>query len=192
MRAVKKIIGRSLLWLLGWKVEAEGMDEPKAIMVGYPHTSSWDFPIFILTMWVLDIRSQWLGKQSLFTGPLGPVFRALGGVPVDRSGGKNMVQAVSELFEQHDTLLFGVAPSGTRSYSPFWRSGFYHMAVAAKVPLILGSVDFGRRVGCFLGTVHLTGDVATDMDQIREMYAHVRGRNPERQTPIRLAEEMEE
>ena len=123
---------------------------------------------------------------------MGPLFRKLGGVPVDRSGGKNMVQAVSQLFEEHDDLLFGIAPSGTRSYSSHWRSGFYHMAVAANVPIALGSVDFGSRTGCFLGTVHLTGDVGSDMDKIRTIYAHVRGRNPNRQTPIRLVDEMEE
>lgn len=192
MRWVKKYMATAVLWLLGWRVESEHLPPAKAIMVGYPHTSTWDFPIFILTTWALGIKSQWLGKQSLFQGALGPLFRRLGGVPVDRSGGKNMVQAVAQLFGEHDRLLFGVAPSGTRGYSPYWRSGFYHMAYEAKVPLILGSVDFGRRVGCFLGTVNLTGDVAADMDAIRDIYAHVRGRNPECQTPIRLADEMEE
>ena len=192
MLMVKKYIGLALLWILGWRVEVRDLSERKAILVGYPHTSSWDFPIFILTTWALGIKPRWLGKQSLFTGALGPLFRGLGGLPVDRSGGQNTVQAVVQLFDEHDDLMVGIAPSGTRSYASHWRSGFYHMALAAKVPLLLGSVDFGRRVGCFLGAVHLTGDVARDMDEIRSIYAHVQGRNPERQVPIRLAEEMEE
>ncbi len=192
MNMVKKYVGKTALWILGWRVEAHDLPTKKAILVGYPHTSTWDFPIFVFTMWALGIQTKWLGKQSLFEGSMGPLFRRLGGVPVDRSGGKNMVQVVSQLFKEHEDLLFGIAPSGTRSYSSHWRSGFYHMAVAANVPLALGSVDFGRRVGCFLGSVHLTGDMRADMDQIRSMYAHVRGRNPDRQTPIRLADEIEE
>ncbi len=192
MKWVKKYVATVVLWMLGWRVEAEHLPPDKAIMVGYPHTSTWDFPIFILTTWSLGIKTQWLGKQSLFKGVFGTVFRRLGGVPVDRSGGKNMVQAVAQLFKEHDHLLFGIAPSGTRSYSPHWKSGFYHMAHAAEVPLVLGSVDFGRRVGSFLGTVHTSGDLMADMEKIRSIYAHVRGRNPESQTPIRLAEEVEE
>jgi 1-acyl-sn-glycerol-3-phosphate acyltransferase len=192
MKQVKKWLGRAGLWVFGWRPEAEIPDTPKFILVGYPHTSTWDFPLFILTAWALGVRSRWAGKKSLFKGPLGGLFRALGGVPVDRSGGKNMVATVVELFEQNERLIFGIAPSGSRSYTSHWRSGFYHMARAADVPLVLGSVDFARRTGCLLEVIHLTGDVAKDMDRIRAGYAQVRGRNPERQTPVRLKQEGEE
>jgi len=189
MTTVKKWLGRLGLWVLGWRADAQIPDTPKFILVGYPHTSTWDFPLFILTAWALGVKSRWAGKQSLFQGPWGGMFRALGGVPVDRAGGKNMVATVAELFESHERLIFGLAPSGSRSYTSHWRSGFYHMARAANVPLVLGSVDFARRSGCLLEVVHLTGDMGADMDRIRAAYAHVRGRNPERQTPIRLEAE---
>lgn len=188
---VKKLVGHTVLWLLGWHVEGEPPEHPKCIVVGHPHTSSWDFPLFVMTMWVLGVRMRWMGKQSLFSGPMGGLFRALGGLPVDRSGGKNTVQAVADLFEEHETLMVGIAPSGTRKAGEHWKSGFYHIALAAKVPLALGSIDFKKRAGCFLGSVHLTGDMKTDMDAIRQGYAGVEGRNPERQIPIRLAEEMD-
>ncbi len=192
MKLVKKWVGRAGLWLFGWRPEAEIPDTPKFVLVGYPHTSTWDFPLFIFTAWALDVRCRWAGKQSLFKGPLGRMFRALGGVPVDRSGGKNMVSTVVDLFEQNERLIFGIAPSGSRSRTEHWRSGFYHMAREANVPLVLGSVDFARRSGCLLDVVHLTGDVSTDMDRIRAVYADVRGRNPDQQTPIRLQSEGEE
>ena len=189
MKAVKKLAGKTILWLLGWKAEARMPDVPKCIVVGHPHTSTWDFPLFIFTLWALGINMRWIGKQSLFDGPMGGLYRALGGLPVDRSGGKNTVQAVADLFAQHEELIFGLAPAGTRSHSPHWKSGFYHMALAANVPLVLGSIDFGRRTGCLLQTVHLTGNMTEDMDTIRAVYQDVKGRNPEQETPIRLAEE---
>ena len=192
MTQVKKWLGRAGLWVFGWRPEAVIPDTPKFVLVGYPHTSTWDFPLFILTAWALDVRCRWAGKQSLFNGPLGGLFRALGGVPVDRTGGKNMVSTVAELFAQNERLIFGIAPSGSRSFTHHWRSGFYHMAREANVPLVLGSVDFARRSGCLLEVIHLTGDVTADMDRIRAAYSAVRGRNPERQTPIRLKSEIEE
>lgn len=192
MNVLKKAIGRSAMWLLGWRVEAEIPLARRFIAVGHPHTSTWDFLLFILMIWSIDLRLCWIGKKSLFDSPFGWFFYALGGLPVDRSGGKNMVVSVAELFEQHEDLALGIAPAGTRNYSPHWRSGFYHMALGAKVPLVLGSIDFKRRAVCILETLHLTGDVGTDMDRIRSVYASVEGRNPERMTPIRLAVELEE
>ena len=110
---------------------------------------------------------------------------------MDRSGGKNTVQSVAELFEKHETLLIGITPSGTRSYSPHLRSGFYHMAHEAGVPLLLASLDFNTRRATLLESIQLTGNVTADMDRIREIYGEVRGKNPEQQTPVRLAEEVE-
>jgi len=180
------------MWLLGWRVEADIQLERRFIAVGHPHTSTWDFPLFILMIWSIKMPLRWMGKKSLFDSSFGWFFYALGGLPVDRSGGKNMVVSVAELFEQHEDLAIGIAPAGTRKYTPHWRSGFYHMALGAKVPLVLGSIDYKRRVVCILETVHLTGEVAADMDRIRAVYATVQGRNPERMVPVRLAVELEE
>ena len=186
MNKVKKLVAMCVMWLLGWRVESAITPPPKCIVVGHPHTSTWDFPLFVFTLWILEIDMKWIGKQSLFQGPFGWLFRALGGLPVDRSGGKNTVQSVVELFGSHDELMLGIAPSGTRKSGEYWRSGFYHMAHAANVPLVLGSIDFKRRSGRFIGSLEASGDIEADMVRIREMYQGVEGRNPERQIAIRL------
>ncbi|MAY79282.1 MAG: glycerol acyltransferase [Deltaproteobacteria bacterium] len=192
MTAVKKVVGKSLLWVFGWQAEIT-VDLPKKyIVVGYPHTSTWDFPLFVLTIWSMGIPMKFLGKKSLFVGPFGWLFTALGGLPVDRTGGKDMVKQVAQLFEDHDELSIGLAPSGTRGHAEHLRSGFYHMAAASDVPLVLGSMDFGRRVGCLIDAVHPSGDIGADMDKIRKIYTHIRGRNPELMVPIRLRSELEE
>jgi len=192
MTVLKMAIARSAIWLLGWRVEAEIPSARRFIAVGHPHTSTWDFPLFILMIWSIGLPLRWIGKKSLFDSSFGWFFYALGGLPVDRSGGKNMVVSVAELFAQHEDLTLGIAPAGTRKYSTHWRSGFYHMALGAKVPLVLGSIDFKRRVVCILDTLHLSGDVGTDMDLIRAAFAPMKGRNPERMAPIRLAVELTE
>jgi len=189
MAMAKKLVAQFVMWLLGWRVECPFAPPPKCIVVGHPHTSTWDFPLFVLTLWVLKIDMRWIGKQSLFEGPFGWLFRALGGLPVDRTGGKNTVQSVTELFAAHDELRLGIAPSGTRDSGDHWRSGFYHMAKASNVPLVLGSIDFKRRAGRFIGVLDVGGDLAADMDRIRAMYEGVEGRNPERQIEIRLMDE---
>ncbi len=181
-----------MLWLLGWRTEGVAPDLKRYVMIGHPHTSTWDFPVFIFTIWALEIPVRFLGKKSLFDSSFGWMFYALGGVPVDRSGGKNMVQAVADLFEERDKLVLGLSPAGTREASSSWKSGFYYMALAANVPVVCGSIDFKRRRAVILGAVDLCGDVATDMDAIRLLYADVAGRNPARMVPVRLASELEE
>lgn len=189
---LKKWIGHGCLWVLGWRVERLAPVPKRCIMIGHPHTSNWDFPIFIFAIWALDIPVCFLGKKSLFDSPFGWLFYALGGLPVDRSGGKNTVQSVAELFDGRDALVLGLSPAGTRKASPHWRSGFYHMALTAGVPLVCASLDYKARRGVVLGTVSLTGEVGEDMDRLRALYAPVDGRNPERVVPVRLASETEE
>jgi 1-acyl-sn-glycerol-3-phosphate acyltransferase len=192
MIAVKKVLGQSLLWLLGWRTEITLSLPKKYIVVGYPHTSTWDFPLFVLTTWSMGIPMKFIGKKSLFDGPFGWLFTALGGLPVDRTGGQDMVKQVAQLFAEHEELRIGLAPSGTRGHAEYLRSGFYHMAAESNVPLVLGSMDFGRRVGCLMEAVYPSGDVGSDMDKVREIYARIQGRNPERMVPVRLRSEMEE
>ena len=189
MVVVKKCGAKAIMWLLGWRVEGEAPSQRKFIVVGHPHTSNWDFPLFVFTLWIWNMPMKWMGKQSLFQGPFGWLFRSLGGLPVDRSGGKNTVQAVADLFAEHEELMLGIAPSGTRKGGAHWRSGFYHMAMQANVPLVLGSIDFKMRAGRIIGTVHPSGNIEADMEIIRNMYAGVEGRYPDRQMPIRLASE---
>lgn len=187
---MRRVLGTLGLWCLGWQAEGEVPEDHRAVLVGHPHTSTWDFPIAVLGTWALGVDMKFIGKTSLFTGPFGWLFRALGGIPVDRSTSSDTVALIAERFAAGGPLMLGLAPAGTRMAGTHWRSGFYHIARAAKVPVALGSIDFARRRVGLAALVDLTGDVSADMDRIRAAYAGVRGRNPDRQIPIRMAEEI--
>lgn len=161
----------------------------KAVFVAAPHTSNWDLPFTLAVAWSLDMDISWAGKQSLFRAPFGPLMRALGGVPIDRSKRGNQVERIASTFEDQRELFLVIAPSGTRSKRDHWKSGFYRIAQTAKVPMMLGFLDYASRRGGLAFTMEPSGDVAADMERIRSFYAGVRGRHPERESTPRLREE---
>ncbi len=137
----------------------------------------------------MGIRPSWLGKRQIFRKPFGRFMRWLGGIPVDRSKSTNMVGQVVERFGQIDRLFLVIPPSATRHKAAHWKSGFYHIARGANVPILLTFLDYSRKVGGIGPALMPTGDVSADMDVIRAFYAGVQGRYPENQTPIYLPEE---
>lgn len=171
------------------------MPEPpskKYVLIGAPHTSNWDFVVGLLALWALGIRARWLGKKELFKPPLGLLMRLLGGIPVDRSRRNNLVDQVAEVFRREEEIAILITPEGTRGKAPYWRTGFYHMALKAGVPIALGYVDFRRKevgIGAYLWP---TGDLRRDFEAIRAFYQDKTGLRPEKQGPIRLREEAEE
>jgi 1-acyl-sn-glycerol-3-phosphate acyltransferase len=175
--------------MLGWTAEGALPDDRRAILIGHPHTSSWDFLFAILGTWALGVDMKFIGKKSLFVGPFGGLFRWLGGTPVDRDQASDVVTQIAERFAGGGPLVIGLSPSGTRKAGSHWRSGFYHMARAAGVPVAAGYIDFATRSVGLGDMVELTGDMGQDMDRIRAAYAGKVGRNPERQIPIRLKSE---
>jgi len=179
-------------WILrrcGWTISGRKPAEAKYVMVASPHTSYWDTPVMLLCAVHLGIRLRWLVKAQANRGLLGALLRRLGGIPVDRSGGHGAVARATAAFRDHDELALALAPDGTRRYCDYWRSGFYHLARAADVPVAFGFQDWGaRRVG-FGPTLRLTGDVKVDMDRVRAFYAGMVGKYPERTSRIRLKEE---
>jgi 1-acyl-sn-glycerol-3-phosphate acyltransferase len=182
-------LGALWLRLFGWKVEGRLPDAPKTVVIAAPHTSNWDMPFMLAVAYVLGLRPAWLGKKELFVGPLGPLFRFLGGVPVDRSKRANLVQEVAERFADVERLFLVIPPSGTRSRAPHWKSGFYHIARAAGVPIVCSFLDYRRKVGGIGPVIVPTGDIGADMEKLRAFYSGITGRYPERTTPVRLAEE---
>jgi 1-acyl-sn-glycerol-3-phosphate acyltransferase len=182
-------VGRLWLRIFGWRVEGRLPDAPKSVVIAAPHTTNWDLPHMLAVAWVLGVRPAWLGKKELFAGPVGTLFRLLGGVPVDRSKRANLVQQVAERFAEVDRLFLVVPPSGTRSRAPHWKSGFYHIARAADVPVVCAFLDYRRKVGGIGPVIEPTGDVGADMDKLRAFYSGVTARYPERTTPVRLVEE---
>lgn len=180
---------RFACWVLriaGWTCIDLVSRPERAVLIGYPHTSNWDFPIGVLAMAALGLNARWVGKDSLFRGPMGPVMRWLGGIPVNRRERTGFVERVAYQLRQSEPFLLAIAPEGTRSRTPGWKSGFYRIARGADLPLLVGIIDYGhRRIGlvkCFT----LTGDESADMAAIAACYADCRGCRPERASPIRL------
>ncbi|WP_018110561.1 1-acyl-sn-glycerol-3-phosphate acyltransferase [Thermus igniterrae] len=182
-------------WLLGRAGWRYFMPEPpsrKYVLIGAPHTSNWDFVVGLLALWALGIRARWLGKKELFKPPLGLLMRLLGGIPVDRSRRSNLVDQVAEILAREEEIAILITPEGTRGKAPYWRTGFYHMALKAGVPIALGYADFRRKevgIGAYLWP---TGDLRRDFEAIRAFYQDKTGLRPEKQGPIRIREEVEE
>lgn len=187
---IRRAIGRLYLWWAGWKVEGDPPPVPKFVMIAAPHTSNWDFPYMIAVSWVLGVRLHWLGKDSLFRFPWGLFFRALGGIPVDRSKSNNMVEQLAEAFAEREKLILAISAEGTRKGGgDTWKSGFYRIALAAGVPIALGYLDFSKKRGGVGGVVHPTGDVKADMDEIRAFYCASMAKFPELFRTPRLRDE---
>lgn len=175
-----------LLRLIGWRSDYVPPPGPKAVVVFYPHTSNWDFPLGILFRARYGIDARWAGKDSLFRGPLRRVFLSMGGIPINRREPSGIVAALVDAFAQHDRLMICIAPEGTRSKTDHWKSGFYRLAQAAQVPVGLAYVDYrNKRIG-LERWVELSGDAAEDLAQIAAGYADACGRYPDKAAPIRF------
>lgn len=179
-----------ILRLTGWRLSYR---QPcrKGLVILYPHTSNWDFVFGMLTIGALRLPARWAAKDTLFKGVSGRLFSALGGVPVNRRERTGFVDQMVAEFARHEDFILAMAPEGTRSRTECWKSGFYRLALAAKVPLGLGYMDYARRELGVEVWLDLSGDMATDMDCIRAAYAGHRGRRPEMMGPIRLREEVD-
>ena len=182
-------LAAAALGLFGWTVLLPPAPGKKLVGVAYPHTSNWDLLPALLWTWATRTPLKFVAKHSLFKFPLGPLLRAWGGVPVNRRrAGDNFVTAVAALIAQQPEIVLGLAPEGTRERNEAWKSGFYHMAQAAGVPIALIVFDWKRKRVGVLAYLTPSGDLAADYEQIRAVYAGVQGRHPQKATPIRPAE----
>ena len=177
---------RFILRLLGWRLIDLPQRPAKAVVIAYPHTSNWDFPVTLLALAALPYGAQWVGKDTMFRGILGPVMRALGGVEVNRRERTGFVERVAEEFRQRTSFHLIMATEGTRRLRPGWKSGFYRIAVAARVPVIMATVDYGKREVGLLASIELTGDETADMARIAACYEGRTGYSHENASPIRL------
>ena len=182
-------LARWILKLLGWRLDFEGFPARQGVAIVYPHTSNWDFPIGMLAKWALGIPAHFWGKDSLFSWPVvGAWMHWVGGIPIDRSSSKGVVGQMVHVFEQHkqnDQLLWlGLAPEGTRSHTPGWRSGFYQLALGAQVPLALVKLDWGQRRFSVVDFYDLTGHVEQDYAHMAQVFAGVEGFHVHQMGPI--------
>lgn len=183
---------RLAIWALrlrGWRLAGEVPCLPKYLVVFGPHTCNWDFPLAMLAGAGFGIRFRWLGKHSVFRWPVAGFLRRIGGIPVRRQRSEGIVGQIAAAYAAADSLVIGLTPEGTRTSTPYWRSGFYHMALAAGVPLVPASLDRPTRRITLGPAMTLSGDPADDMGVIRSFYAGTRGIHPEKASAIRLREE---
>jgi len=184
-------MARLYLRLFGWRVEGSLPAGTKAVAIAAPHTTNWDLPHMLAVSYVLGVKPSWLGKRQLFRGAFGWLMRRLGGVPVDRDRRSNLVQQAADYFATVDQLFLVIPPSGTRRRATHWKSGFYHVARQANVPIICAFLDYERKVGGIGPTIAPGGDVRRDMAVIRAFYEGVAAKYPALVTPARLLEEDE-
>ncbi len=188
VRGVSARFAAAMLRLAGWRVVLAQPVPGRCVVVFYPHTSNWDFPIGLMAKWMLGIHFRFIAKDSLFSMPLAWWLRRWGGIPVDRSGGTGVIARLAAEFSEHDDFKLVIAPEGTRSATERWKSGFYHLARAARVPVALAFIDYRRREVGVGGYIELTGDVAADMARVAAFYADKTARKPENAGPVRLDE----
>ena len=167
------------LKLTGWKVEGQlPQGCTKSVLIAAPHTSNWDLPYTLMVAFALRLHIYWMGKEQLFRFPFRGLMMWLGGIPVHREKASNLVAASSQAIVAADgPLQLVVPPEGTRSKSRYWKTGFYYIAVGAKVPIVMAYMDYSRKVSGLGPVFHPTGDIDADMAAIKTFYAPFKGKN---------------
>ncbi|MFN3571688.1 MAG: 1-acyl-sn-glycerol-3-phosphate acyltransferase [Polaromonas sp.] len=184
-------LARWLLRLLGWRVDFQGLPTQQGVIVVYPHTSNWDFPIAILLKWAVGIPVMFWGKDTLFRIPLfGAWMGWLGGVPVRRASPQGVVGQMTALMKQKKALgqyfWLALSPEGTRRLTGGWRSGFYRLALDAGVPVGLAGLDYSRKRLVFRDFLRLSGNEALDLERMAQALQDVRGLRADAAAPVRL------
>jgi len=170
-----RLLAIATLRLIGWRGIGETPERQRFVLIAAPHTSNWDFPLMLLVVLQLRLRLYWMGKHSLFSFPFRGLMRWLGGIPIDRSRNHNTVDQVVQLYRQQDELVVLIPPEGTRKRVERWKTGFYHIANNAEVPIMLGYLDVSRHEAGLADYFQPTGDLEADMREIRAFYADKRG-----------------
>jgi 1-acyl-sn-glycerol-3-phosphate acyltransferase len=177
---MKRIARFILFTILGWELVGYfPKDIKKYVVIAAPHTSWIDFPIAILSRVASGIMINFIGKNSLFNGPFGFFFRALGGTPVDRSKNNNLVDAIIEIFNSKEEFRLGLSPEGTRKKVAKWKTGFYYIAKGANVPIVMATLDFENKQIKISEPYYTTDNKVADFNFFDAFYKNVKGKNPE-------------
>ena len=180
MHAFAKLLFR----LTGWKTEGTVPHPAHFVIIAAPHTSNWDAFVMLTAAYIFRVKISWFVKEAAFFFPLGTIVRYFGGVPIDRSTRRNVVGQAVARFEQSEHLILAVPPEATRSKSPFWKTGFYHIARGAGVPIVLGYLDYRRKVAGLGPAFMPTGDIEADFQAFDEFYADVTPKYPEQRGTV--------
>ena len=186
---MRKLLANAFLRATGWKPETAPPEKKRFVLIAAPHTSNWDLFYLLAFAEVFDVPISFMMKHTVFRGPLGPLFRSLGGIPIYRHKRGDLVKQMVEVFGEKDDFVLVVPSEGTRARVEFWKSGFYHIAREANVPIVLSYLDYARKRGGFGPAVIPSGNVRDDMDVIRDFYADKSGKHPHLFAEPRLREE---
>ena len=166
--------------ILGWSTVGEiPPDLKKYVIIAAPHTSNWDFFYGRLYFYMKNIPVKFIIKKDWYFPPFSYFFDKMGGIPVDRSKNTNLTDEIAKSIHDYDRIAILVTPEGTRKYSPDWKKGFYFIAQKANVPIVLGYVDYEKKIGGIGPVFHPTGDVEKDIEEIKKFYLDKKGRFPE-------------
>jgi len=179
-------LSRNILALFGWTIVGKLPETKKYVAIVAPHTSNWDFFIFVLMKFGLKLRVNFIGKHTIFIGPIGWFLKAMGGIPVNRSSNNNVVDLIVEKFAEREEMIFALSPEGTRSFKDHWKSGFYHIAIKAKVPVQLCYLDKTTKSVGFGPMIELSGDKDKDLEVIKNFFQNKKGIRPELLSTIRF------
>lgn len=170
-----RFIAICLLKIIGWKAVGEEVKQSKYVLIGAPHTSNWDFPLMLLVVLKLRLKVYWMGKHTLFPFPFSGLMKWLGGIPIDRAKSHNVVHQIVSRYGSEENFVVLVPPEGTRSKVSSWKTGFYHIANNAGVPILMGYVDAENKEAGLADFFHPTGNLDEDMKEIRAFYAPKKG-----------------
>ncbi|MCC5921244.1 MAG: 1-acyl-sn-glycerol-3-phosphate acyltransferase [Cyclobacteriaceae bacterium] len=181
------ILSRFAFWLFGWKLEAGNANNySKAVMIAAPHTSNWDLFFARAAFFLMRLPVRYTIKKEYMSSVLGGFLRSLGAVGIDRSPKKpgeerrSVVSAMADIIKDNDEMMILVTPEGTRSYVPEWKSGFYYIAMEANVPILLGYLDYEKKVAGVGPAVMPSGNYEEDLEKIQSFYRNIKGKYPEK------------
>jgi 1-acyl-sn-glycerol-3-phosphate acyltransferase len=164
-------LGRVLLRLLRWRFVGEFPNLPKMVLIVAPHSSNRDFFVGVAVMFALGFEARFIAKRELFRGPVGAVMRWLGGIPVDRRSPHGLVAQLKDTLDRHERIILAITPEGTRKPVREWKTGFYHIAHAAALPIAPAYFDNVSRTVGFFPVVTPTGDAEREIAALRGRYA---------------------
>lgn len=178
--AFSRFVGRTSLKLIGWKTLGQLPDVPKVMTIAYPHTSNWDFVTGLSVMLATGLKASWIAKAEMFNSPLGGLWKKLGGIPIDRQKKVGVVDQQINAVNDAEKIFLLIAPEGTRSTVETWKTGFYHIAVGANVPILPVTWDYSRKTIEFHSLFYPQGDVDNDIKALMQIAKGCVARFPEK------------
>lgn len=184
VKSLLRGISLCLLKIFGWKTSGSLPRAEKYIIIVAPHTSNWDLFYGIILAFALKLDARYIAKKELFRGPFSPLMTWSGAIRVDRSSSHNIVGQMVSVFNEKEKFVLALAPEGTRHRRDCWKSGFYHIALDAHVPILLAFIDYASKTGGAGPLMHPTGDLEQDTSVIRNFYLTIKGKHPENTSPV--------